>query len=177
MKDVHSVLEKSAKTAAGRLAIQILFFYTNAYTGPVYLDFVGSTGGFIDYTVLGDSANVSARLQGLAAKYGVPALISGDTFRAANKPSSFRLLDVVQVKNRQEPIDIYTQPLDLGSCLRKPAPCTFRATSPKPALFLKKLTSLFLNPDAPSSPPPLHLHGRAFGHGQINKPSNTREKL
>lgn len=117
MKDVHSVLEKSSKVAAGRLAILPPQFFSGAHTGPVYLGFVGSKEGFIDYTVLGDSVNVAARLQGLAAKYGVPALISGDTYRAAGKPSSFRLLDVVQVKNRTEPVDIYTQPDDLGAWL------------------------------------------------------------
>lgn len=117
MKEVHSTLEKSSKVAAGRLACPIPSFFTGVHTGPVYLGFVGSTGGFIDYTVLGDSVNVAARLQGLAAKYSVSSLISGDTYRAAGKPSSFRLLDVVQVKGRQEPIDIYTQPSDLGSWL------------------------------------------------------------
>lgn len=117
MKEVHSVLEKSSKSAAGRLAIQAPSFYTGAHTGQVYLGFVGSTGGFIDYTVLGDSVNVAARLQGLAAKYGVPALISGDTYRASGKPSAFRLLDVVQVKGRVEPVDLYTQPSDLGAWL------------------------------------------------------------
>ena len=117
IKDVHSVLEKSAKTAAGRLACPVPQFFSGVHTGQVYLGFVGSTGGFIDYTVIGDSVNVAARLQGLAAKYGVPALISGDTYRASGKPSAFRLLDVVQVKNRLEPIDIYTQPADLGKWL------------------------------------------------------------
>lgn len=112
---VHDTLEKSAKVAAGRLACPTPQFFSGAHSGPVYLGFVGSPGGFVDYTVLGDSVNVSARLQGLAAKYGVPALISGDTFRAAGKPTSFRLLDVVQVKGRQEPIDIYTNPQDLGA--------------------------------------------------------------
>lgn len=117
MKEVHSTLEKSSKTAAGRLACPVPSFYTGAHTGPVYLGFVGSPAGYIDYTVLGDSVNVAARLQGLAAKYGVPALISGDTFRASGKPSAWRLLDVVQVKGRTEPVDIYTQPADLGSWL------------------------------------------------------------
>lgn len=117
IKEVHSVLQKSSKAAAGRLACPVPSFYTGAHTGQVYLGFVGSPAGYIDYTVLGDSVNVSARLQGLAAKYGVPSLISGDTFRSSGKPSAWRLLDVVQVKNRTEPVDIYTQPDDLGAWL------------------------------------------------------------
>lgn len=117
MEEVHLALEKSSKMAAGRLACPIPSFFTGVHTGPVYLGFVGSQEGYIDYTVLGDSVNVAARLQGLAAKYSVPSLISGDTFRASGKPSAWRLLDVVQVKGRQEPIDIYTKPSDLGSWL------------------------------------------------------------
>lgn len=117
MKEVHSVLEKSAKTAAGKLACPVPQFYSGVHTGLVYLGFIGSTGSYIDYTVIGDSVNVAARLQSLSAKYGFPYLISGDTFRSAGKPSSFRLLDMVQVKGRQEPIDIYASPEDLGAWL------------------------------------------------------------
>lgn len=112
---VYTTLEKSSKIAAGRLACSVPSFFSGVHTGPVYLGYIGSVGGYVDYTVLGDSVNVAARLQGLAAKYSVPALISGATFRAAGKPSSFRLLDVVQVKGRFEPIDIYTNPQDLGA--------------------------------------------------------------
>ncbi|MEG6502150.1 MULTISPECIES: adenylate/guanylate cyclase domain-containing protein [unclassified Desulfovibrio] len=114
LEEVQQTLEKAGEKAR-RIIGETPQFYSGVHNGPVYLGFLGAAGGFVDYTVIGDAVNVAARLQGLAAKYGVAAIISGDAYRMAGKPQAWRLLDVVQVKGRAEPLDIYTKPADLGA--------------------------------------------------------------
>lgn len=114
LEKVHQTLEKAGEKAK-RIVGETPQFFSGVHSGPVYLGFLGAAGGYVDYTVVGDAVNVAARLQGLAAKYGVSAVISGDAYRAAGKPGAWRLLDVVQVKGRAEPLDIYTKPADLGA--------------------------------------------------------------
>lgn len=114
LEEVQETLEKAGEKAR-RIIGEAPQFYSGVHNGPVYLGFLGAAGGFVDYTVVGDAVNVAARLQSLAAKYGVKAVISGDAYRAAGKPGAWRLLDIVQVKGRAEPIDIYTKPADLGA--------------------------------------------------------------
>ncbi|ATD81375.1 MULTISPECIES: adenylate/guanylate cyclase domain-containing protein [Desulfovibrio] len=114
IEKVQQALEKAGEKAR-RVVGEAPQFYSGVHSGPVYLGFLGATGGYVDYTVVGDAVNVAARLQGLAAKYGVKAVISGNVYRMAGRPKDWRLLDVVQVKGRTEPIDIYTKPLDLGA--------------------------------------------------------------
>lgn len=114
LEEVHQALEKAGEKAKRTIG-EAPQFFSGAHNGPVYLGFLGAAGGYVDYTVVGDAVNVAARLQGLAAKYGVKAVISGDAYRAAGKPGDWRLLDVVQVKGRAEPVEIYTKPADLGT--------------------------------------------------------------
>ena len=68
-----------------------------------------------NYTVIGDSVNLSSRLEGLTKIYGVPVIVS-DSTRSACPEFSYRELDRVQVKGRNEPLTIY-QPLGLVSKL------------------------------------------------------------
>ncbi|WP_394027287.1 adenylate/guanylate cyclase domain-containing protein [Desulfovibrio falkowii] len=114
LESVQQTLEKAGEKAK-RVIGEAPQFYSGVHSGPVYLGFLGAAGGYVDYTVIGDAVNVAARLQGLAAKYGVQAVISGDVYRMAGKPGAWRLLDVVQVKGRAELLDIYTKPVDLGA--------------------------------------------------------------
>lgn len=114
LSKVHETLEQAGGEAGRKIGCNAPKFCSGVHSGPVYLGFIGATGGYIDYTIIGDAVNTSARLQGLTAKYNVPILISGETFRLAGKPAAYRLLDIVQVKGRTSPIEIYTKPLDLG---------------------------------------------------------------
>ena len=63
------------------------------------------------YTVMGDSVNLGARLEGLTRQYGVDIIVGEDT--CARLPGIlFRELDRVRVKGRNEPVTIY-EPLEL----------------------------------------------------------------
>lgn len=115
LADVHKTLEAAGSRAAGKIGCKPPQFCSGVHSGQIYLGFIGDSGGYVDYTVIGDAVNTSARLQGLTAKYGVPVIISGETYRMAGKPQEYRLLDVVQVKGRGAPIEIYTKPEDLGA--------------------------------------------------------------
>ncbi len=59
------------------------------------------------YTVMGDSVNLGARLEGLTKEYGVGVLVSEFTRVQAPSDWSFREVDVVRVKGKNEPVPIY----------------------------------------------------------------------
>lgn len=109
---LEKVLATAAQAAAGRIGCPVPRFAAGMHTGEVFLCHLGTHGGYVDFTTIGDSVNLASRIQSLAALYEHNTIISGDTYRAAGKPLQWRLLDVVRVKGRHEPIDLYARPLD-----------------------------------------------------------------
>lgn len=70
---------------------------------------VGNIGGAekIDYTALGDSVNLAARLEPACKIYGVGSMIAQNTFEEAGDSIQTRELDMLAVYGKKEPIRVY----------------------------------------------------------------------
>ena len=71
---------------------------------------VGNMGSALHhgYTALGDTVNLSSRLEGLNKEYGTHVLVNESTFQAANDGAFlFRELDVIRVKGKLQGVTIY----------------------------------------------------------------------
>jgi adenylate cyclase len=71
---------------------------------------VGNMGSSLryGYTALGDSVNLSSRLEGLNKDYGTHILVNETTYLAArNSGFVFRELDLIRVKGKLQPVVIY----------------------------------------------------------------------
>jgi adenylate cyclase len=75
-------------------------------TGVCVVGNMGSDLRF-DYSALGDSVNVSARIQSFAGNYGFPILIGEDTEVVVAEKFAFLEVDYIAVKGRATPTHIY----------------------------------------------------------------------
>jgi len=71
---------------------------------------VGNMGSALryGYTALGDSVNLSSRLEGLNKEYGTHIIANESTYAAARDAGFlFRELDLIRVKGKHQPVTIY----------------------------------------------------------------------
>ncbi|MEA1986675.1 MAG: adenylate/guanylate cyclase domain-containing protein, partial [Candidatus Marinimicrobia bacterium] len=62
----------------------------------------------MDYTAIGDTVNLSARLEGVCKNYGITNMLSESTWKYVKDDYYFREIDLIRVKGKNLPIKIYT---------------------------------------------------------------------
>ena len=76
-------------------------------SGDAVVGNMGSNQRF-DYTVLGDSVNLAARLEAQTKEYGVFFMFTEHTLRKISPPNNLVTLDKIAVKGQTDPVTIYT---------------------------------------------------------------------
>ena len=82
---------------------------------------VGNMGSALryGYTALGDTVNLSSRLEGLNKEYATHILLSDSTYEAVQDPLLiFREIDLIRVKGKSQPVTLY----ELIACLLYTSP-------------------------------------------------------
>ncbi|HAF45026.1 MAG: guanylate cyclase [Sideroxydans sp. GWF2_59_14] len=95
-------------------------------SGEVVAGNVGLAGKKMEYTVIGDTVNQAARLEGTAKYYGVAYLVGEDTYKRTREICRYRELDKIRVVGKQLPVTIY-EPLEGLSMLDDATAHSFEA--------------------------------------------------
>ena len=75
-------------------------------TGRAVVGNMGSKSR-MDYTMMGDTVNTAARLEGVNKVYGTYTMISDTTYRGAGNDIVMREIDAINVVGKAEPVTVY----------------------------------------------------------------------
>ena len=112
MVETVAKLNRTLPQAKGRnLAVGV-----GVNSGPMVVGNMGSKLRF-DYTVIGDNVNLASRLEGQTKEYGVEIVVSKSTRDMCGDDFRFRILDLIRVKGKREPVAIYELAAGAGQAL------------------------------------------------------------
>ncbi len=103
MKELH------AKWLAG--GVEPFTIRGGIQSGEVVAGNVGLAGKKMEYTVIGDTVNQAARLEGTAKYYGVTYLVGEETYQRTREICRYRELDKIRVVGKHLPVTIF-EPLE-----------------------------------------------------------------
>jgi adenylate cyclase len=98
-----------------------LFMRIGLCTGPAVVGNMGSASR-MDYTMMGDTVNTAARLEGVNKIYGIYTLICEETYRKAGNSVVTREVDAINVVGKKEPVTVYEilgDPQDMNTDLTR----------------------------------------------------------
>jgi len=75
-------------------------------SGPAVVGNMGSSRRF-DYTAMGDTINLAARLEGACKLYGIRTLVGEETYRRVQVEIAGREVDVIRVVGKTKPVAVY----------------------------------------------------------------------
>ena len=76
-------------------------------SGPIVIGNLGSDRR-MDFTAIGDTVNLSARLEGVNKAYGTTNIMSEYTWELVKDDYFFRELDLIRVKGKHTPVRVFT---------------------------------------------------------------------
>lgn len=88
------------------IGLPVLFLRIGIHSGDAIVGNVGSEER-LSFTALGDSVNLTSRLETINKTYGTQIIVSQSIFEEAKNHFPFRLLDEVAVRGKQESTTIY----------------------------------------------------------------------
>jgi len=106
---IRAMHEKMAELRAKWLAQGVEPFYIRGglQSGEVVAGNVGFEGKKMEYTVIGDTVNQAARLEGTAKYYGISFLVGESTYEKTSAVCRYRELDRIRVVGKSQPVRIY----------------------------------------------------------------------
>ena len=61
----------------------------------------------MNYTMMGDTVNLAARLEPAAKQYGVYTFVAENTYSVVSEQFEWRMLDLLRVKGKKKPVKVY----------------------------------------------------------------------
>ena len=109
LKCVTAMMSKMKELQAQWVKDGVEPFYIRGglQSGEVVAGNVGFRGKKMEYTVIGDTVNQAARLEGTAKFYGVSFVVGEKTYQATRDTCKYRELDKIRVVGKQQPTVIY----------------------------------------------------------------------
>ena len=98
---------KKLREELGQRGLPPIAMRVGIHTGPAIVGNLGASDRF-DYTAIGDSVNLAARLEGANKFYGTEILVSNATVKLIGDALPLRQVDLVIVKGKSEAIETFT---------------------------------------------------------------------